>query len=1206
MISKKSLVLFLITLFTSTSICAQTEVTEETDGVTYDVVTITVKTSKSDAQPVFARVKYNKLCPLSITSDDMGRGEFVRNWSFFNGYPVFHKDFFGQLDDPMTLFEAPYNTTTLSWQEPDMTATSWQPLTYSDGTGGVRRFTATSAIMPYKIANTNYSFINPDMAKAMVRTGWSFAQHDVADEWPSDVSTDEQQQAYIKEQLPLQSNIIKEVTGYGLKVLVEPNGNKNYIKASLNTNDICWNIFQNATTDYPGLSKSIDDWTNREQTTFNNKPTGAYERIFFQELANNGANDGKKLMDVVNPIIANKDDSNMILGGTHTIGNRVLNYIKNTVQPTDLFWVAGADEVWEYYHLYHNAKIENIHHDGTNLTFDVKIPRYEKSQFREMTINIPGVTDANGTDCTFSNNVVTGGAANDTEGGRFVINFGIETSTKTYISQLLPLYRCHLHNEYLKRDIQYLIDLLVPSDDKTNYQSQLDAEATYSYTVKNSFGTVLTSGASDVASEVNYKYPKYILNEGTLYESAKNTNKIQGTNYIANYVGAFTPSGKDQEVTVGYTATQTANVTFYSEGEDLDGVTIATEDFSKIGNNSGIAYALRYASNGGAGEILSPVTATTLTPGKYTLVAAIGDTHTSSTAQFTFKVGGKSVLSLTTEDVSGYIKEYTKEGITVKTDQPLTIEAVNSGGSFWVDYLYLVKTGEYDATTPDVELTTETETVDMTDDSGKTVTITATSTAKGAASIVRTVIKDSNDQVVAASTAEAPTKCSYTFTPSQVGNVVFTAEATDNTENDGKTGLSDELAITVKSDFTLRAVSNMGDVIETTTFTGQTTDKAYKFLYPRYLLKGTDLYETAARSTSNSALHYGEDLTFTLANKTIERTVDYTAAAVNVVFYAEGEDIAGARTWTNSSFDKNQGQSYALTFGSMGACGALKSTSQGGCTITTLPAGQYKLTAVIGSTNAPATYSFKAGDTEIGTFTPTQSTDALSTYTIDSFTLTEETAITATSTQGTDNSQNWVDLVYIQKVDAVPVSVTAAGYATFSSPYALDFTSSTIKAYTATVSGNVVNMTRQTGTVPAATGLFLQGTEGTALNENIPLATAVPSAINDNALCAHLTTATVEAGSYVLSGTDDGGQMAFRKLTSDTEIPGGKAYLKIPGEASRTLLYVRVDDGVAGIQEPAANMLRESSYLYKLTGQKVGNNAKGIVVGKRKKTIKTK
>ena len=1165
----------------------------------FDVVTITVNTSAYDATkpPQFAQVKYNKLCPLVITSDDMGRVEFVRNWAFFNGYPVLSSNYFGQLDDPATLLEAPYNSTTQSWQEPELKATSWQPLTYSDGTGGVRRFTATSAIMPYKIANANYSFINPQMAKTMVRTGWSFAQHDVADKWPSGVSTDEQQQQYITEQLPIQSRIMEDITGVGLKVIVEPNGNKNYIKAGIASDEICWLIYQNANSSYPPQSKLISDWTNTNRslpTTFTQKPTGAWERFFFQS---------QETVLKTNHIDT-ADGTSFVMGGTHGMTNAALNVLKDIAQTgssakKDQFWVAGADEVWEYYNLYNSATIENVSYADGKLTFDIKVPKYKKHQFRELTINIPGV--ANGTDCTFSDNVITSGAAQNAE--QYTINIGLEDHIYTHLDELLAYYRSHLHNDYVKRDAQYLINLLTPGTKKNEYQAKLDADPIYSYTVKNSFGTVLTSGSSDVATEVNYKYPKYILNEGKLYESSKNTNRIQGTNHVANYVGAFTPEGKNQIVTVGYTATQTAgSVVYYSEGEDLDGVTIATEDFSKIGNNSGIAFALRYASNGGAGEILHPVTATTLTPGKYTLVTAIGDTHTSATAQFTFKVGGKTVLSQTTEDVSGYIKEYTKEGITVKTDQPLTVEAVNSGGSFWLDYLYIIKTGEYDASTPDVELTTATPTIDMTDDSNKAVTITATATAKGDAKIVKTVIKDSDDRIVAENTAAT---CSYTFMPSHVGDVVFTAEATDNTEDGGSTGLSDELTVTVKSDFTLKAVSNMGDEIKAATFSGQTADKSYKFLYPRFILKGTDLYETEAKGTANNMLHYGEELTFTLANKTIERTVDYAPTAPNVVFYTEGEDVAGTRQWTNQTFDKNQGQSYALTLGSMGVCGAFKTPSQGGNTVTTLPAGQYKLTAIIGSTNANAPssdYVFKAGQTEIGTFTPTPSTDKLSTYTTEDFTLAEAADITVSSSKGTDNSQNWIDLIYIQKLNAVPVTVTDAGYATFSSPYALDFTSVTdVTAYTALADHDVVRMTKVTGAVPARTGLFLQGTVGTAVSTSVPLATTVVDPVTENHLVAHVEAGEVAAGNYLFSRSKSDGSLAFRILESPYNMTGGRSYLD--GSAVQTVagsraasLRVQWFDAIPSGISSAEQQPTSAQKYYNLQGQQVGQPTKGIYV----------
>lgn len=135
----------------------QTAFAAQAGEADYDIVTISVTASSYDATkpPTFARVKYNKLCPLVITSDDMGRGEFMRNWAFFNGYPVISDANANKMDDAATLLNAPYNSATLSYQEAALSATSFTPLTYSDGAGGVRRFSATSAIMPYKIGGTH-------------------------------------------------------------------------------------------------------------------------------------------------------------------------------------------------------------------------------------------------------------------------------------------------------------------------------------------------------------------------------------------------------------------------------------------------------------------------------------------------------------------------------------------------------------------------------------------------------------------------------------------------------------------------------------------------------------------------------------------------------------------------------------------------------------------------------------------------------------------------------------------------------------------------------------------------------------------------------------------------------------------------------------------------------------------------------------------
>ena len=175
--------------------------------------------------------------------------------------------------------------------------------------------------------------------------------------------------AYIKEQLPVQSDIMKDITGYGIKIMVEPNGDHRYIKAAIETNDISWIICQSAPNEYPSQSKLISDWTDGSMpTTFTNKPVGAWERFFFQSHEST----------LKENYIDTADETSMILGGTHGITNSGLAILKDlslsgSSAKKDQFWVGGADEVWEYYYLYNNAKITDISYAESKLTFKVKV-----------------------------------------------------------------------------------------------------------------------------------------------------------------------------------------------------------------------------------------------------------------------------------------------------------------------------------------------------------------------------------------------------------------------------------------------------------------------------------------------------------------------------------------------------------------------------------------------------------------------------------------------------------------------------------------------------------------------------------------------------------------------------------------------------------------------------------------------------------------
>lgn len=659
----------LIFLAVQLSLPVYSQSIEIIDDIFYDVVNVKVDAPTYDTSkpPVFARVKYNKLCPIVLTSDDMGTSEFVGSWAFFNGYPTFNSNTYLYISKGDDFLNIPYNTMEYSQQFKELKRDNHQPLTYSDGTGGLRRFTATSAIWPSEVEGTNYMRINGNDAKTMIRTGWSFAQHDVDAGYATDYET-------IASRFKILSDKWKEVVGVGLKIMVEPSGNHNYIDAGRNSEEICWNIFQNGKLpNYPEVRNiKIDDWTTgKDWTTFDYKPDSTTARFFFQDKEK----EFQKQID-------DADGSLMILGGSHGFSSKILLYLKNIVQPSDKFWVTGADEVWEYYHLYNKSKITDVIYNNGVLSFNVKIPRYKKHQFRELTINIPGITK--GSSYSLSDNVITGGGRQNT--GYYTINIGIENKIYSYIEELISYYRIHQYNQYVKDDAQYLIDLLLPGEKKNNYQAMLDAKPAYStYQVSTSIGNIiLTSGAQDIATPVTYSFPKYILNGTDLYETTPNEMEPY-------YATTFTPDYGENIKTINYQEAIN-NVIYFNEGENLDNIQYHPIFTKNIDNKKQIEYYVYHWSSGAAGGIINDsTTITTLQPGNYTLTIAVGASNEDESlyTDYKIKLGNNTIHSFKADKIG--INEYVTNDIIVNEQQTLTLETDNANPTRWIDYLYIQK-----------------------------------------------------------------------------------------------------------------------------------------------------------------------------------------------------------------------------------------------------------------------------------------------------------------------------------------------------------------------------------------------------------------------------------------------------------------------------------------------------------------------------------
>ncbi len=171
-------------------------------------------------------------------------------------------------------------------------------------------------------------------------------------------------------------------------------------------------------------------------------------------------------------------------------------------------------------------------------------------------------------------------------------------------------------------------------------------------------------------------------------------------------------------------------------------------------------------------------------------------------------------------------------------------------------------------------------------------------------------------------------------------------------------------------------------------------------------------------------------------------------------------------------------------------------------------------------------------------------------------------------------------------------------WATFSCNYALDFSTVTdLEAYIVTGhEGTTITKQQVTGTVPAGTGLLLNGATA-----SIPVAASSSTNVSSNLLKAgngSEISAVSGKTRYVLGV--EGGKAQFQKIVSTpATVPVGKAYLQFDEEiASRSLGF---DDEVTAIKNIKVGT--EDNVYYDLNGRRVLYPKKGLYIVNGKKVI---
>lgn len=201
------------------------------------------------------------------------------------------------------------------------------------------------------------------------------------------------------------------------------------------------------------------------------------------------------------------------------------------------------------------------------------------------------------------------------------------------------------------------------------------------------------------------------------------------------------------------------------------------------------------------------------------------------------------------------------------------------------------------------------------------------------------------------------------------------------------------------------------------------------------------------------------------------------------------------------------------------------------------------------------------------------------------------------------------------KVEIVTMPLTiSAGQATFSCDRALNFSDTGVNAYAITgVSNGDLTKSSALTTVPANTGLYITGTNGTY---NIPvIETSGASDIGTNWMIAGTDVSVPQTitgyTNYILTNKKADGTTAdspkfFKINSAGNVVPKGKAYLQVPDEyasAHESLWFG--DDETTDIKAIKNGQITidNNAPIYNLAGQRVANGYKGVVIQNGKKLV---
>lgn len=350
-------------------------------------------------------LKYNKSWLFMLTQDDCDHNAYSTTWAAINGKPL--HDVYYYSTEQLAVGDLPPDFFTLK-----------KTLGSTDGAGNEIRYAFTTTLLPEEKSMDEEPHVNIGFKhhysrfQKMNKLTWNnvaemlaydtgIAFHDL---YSDSVNN---RDSLLKHFDIAQQITLEKLSGRGLKILAEPNGNYNYLLAAMDYNPIRIMTAQNTKSGGPVVKRhfpyKVDSDLEKEilQRTFYNNTFDITARI---------ENELKK----------NKEEREAIHVGVHGTGvtfAQFLLWLNNNYgkDGDDSVWFPSFEEYYEYNYYRMNSSIDH-EINGDTLRLRISLPSEQYFYYPSVTINLRGIK-YDQVRQVISNDAVTGLSYAPYEGG---------------------------------------------------------------------------------------------------------------------------------------------------------------------------------------------------------------------------------------------------------------------------------------------------------------------------------------------------------------------------------------------------------------------------------------------------------------------------------------------------------------------------------------------------------------------------------------------------------------------------------------------------------------------------------------------------------------------------------------------------------------------------------------------------------------------